>query len=134
MDRRRDLIDLVILKALMKLLILSMEVCLKQEMMKYQNLHLQKKLKLKLSDETLLGFIHSNFHPICSALTNLLITHPSSFSDLSLFPLSSKFSFDLCFWKLWKELSNSTSNEYGELSLQKISSKKSFQIVKQSKL
>ena len=71
-DRRQDLMHLVILKALMKLLNLSMEVCLKQEMMKYQNLHSQKKIKLKLSDESLPGFIRSNFHPICSASTNLL--------------------------------------------------------------
>ena len=40
--------DLMILKVLMKLLNLSMEMCLKEEVMKYQNLHSLKKLKLRM--------------------------------------------------------------------------------------
>ena len=47
---------LVILKVLIKLLNLLMEMFLKQEVMKYQNLHSRKKIKLKMPDESEPGF------------------------------------------------------------------------------
>ena len=63
---------LVILKVLIKELNLLMKMLLKQEVMKYQNLHSRKKLELKMSDVQI-------FTPICSASTNFLSNYAPQF-------------------------------------------------------
>ena len=72
--------SMVILKVLIKLLNLSMEMCLKQEVMKCQNLNsLKKKLKLKILTNHSLGSDVQIFTPICSALTNFLSNYAPQF-------------------------------------------------------
>ena len=90
--------DQMILEVQIKLLNLSMEMCLKHEVMKYQNLHSRKKLRMNMADKSAWVLTY-RFSPTFALLRRIssLIMRLSSSSDLSLFLLSSIFFLDLYF-------------------------------------
>ena len=91
-----------------------MEMCLKQEVIKYQSLHSRKRLKLKMADESQPEIWRRNFTSICSASTNFLSNYVPQFffTPITVSVILHVFSLLIFLINFEKKVSPFTSNEH----------------------